>query len=129
MPRVAGAIPFLVMPKGNFINAGEEANLRAELVFGLPNGVGTEARMGLHDLHFFDAETTRFVKYAVGDADFADIVQRGGLEQNIDLVVGQIEGETWVILQLSGQNADVMLRSPDMVAGFIVARSPPGQRS
>ena len=45
--------------------------------------------MPLNQIVFFRIQFARFLQYVVGDADLADVVQRGGLFEQFDLIGGE----------------------------------------
>ena len=73
-------------------------------------------------VHFLVGQLAGLEQDVVGDADLADVVQRGGLGQQLDDLVGQEAGKTVVGLQTPGQDAHVFLGAADVVAGLRVAR-------
>ncbi len=56
-------------------------------------------------------------EYCVGDADLADIVERRGLVEEIDVVIAQFPG----LLQLGRQDAHVVLGAHQVCPGLVVA--------
>ena len=77
-------------------------------------------RVGLHDLVFVRRQPAGFVQNGVRYRDLANVVQRGGAEDNGDrAVVEQIFGVTVgdVLEQDPGEDANTL----DMLAGFDTA--------
>lgn len=60
----------------------------------------------------------------VGNADFADVVQRRRFEEQLDRVLGRECDETRMVTQLFGQRSNVELGAANVVARFVVAGNP-----
>ena len=78
--RIAAAIPFFLMTEGNLLGNGEKLDLRAEPVLGELDGIPAEQGVVLHDFQLVRLVATRLQQDAVGDADFADVMEGRRLE-------------------------------------------------
>ena len=79
---IAAAIPLLLVPLGDFLGAGQEVHAGAQRLFRMFDGRAPQGGVGFHDGEFMGFEPSRFQQDLVGNADLADIVQRGGFEQH-----------------------------------------------
>ncbi len=73
---IAGAVPAFVVGGGDVVGHLEEAGAGV-LKEGGFEGLCAERRVGLHDGVLAVAEAAGFEEDAVGDGDFADVVERG----------------------------------------------------
>ena len=119
--RIPAAIPFFLVGEGDLLGKAQEACGDAEQGLRLGDGVPAKGGVGLHDLELGGGELAGLEEDAVGNADLADVVQWRRLVHQFDVAVGEFGGEAWVVLQVSGEGAQIHLGTPDVVAGFVVA--------
>ncbi|EKE16945.1 MAG: hypothetical protein ACD_10C00706G0001 [uncultured bacterium] len=62
---------------GNFLGNGEKNDRFFGIGFGMFDCAATKFGMGFHDLPLFRRQFARLEQDVIGNADFADIVQRG----------------------------------------------------
>ncbi len=106
---------------GDLARVTQERIARTALGLGIGNGIAAEHGVGLHGLEFFRGQLARLEQDAVRNADLADIVQRRGLEQQVDRAFVQLRAESRVMTQRAGQCPHIVLGAADVVAGLVVA--------
>ncbi len=119
--RIAGSVEVLVMAQRDLLGECEEFDRRIGIALGLLDRLRTEPRMRLHDVELFGGQASRLAQDVVGNADFADVVQRRRFRDEIDRARRQ---EMRVARQRSKarrQLAHVLLRSAQVISRFIVA--------
>ncbi|MNL70343.1 hypothetical protein D3C87_1953300 [compost metagenome] len=72
---------------GDLLGKAQKSHRDAQLLFGMPDGIASQYRMGLHRLELFRREAPRLEQYVIGYADLADVMQRSRLEQQADALV------------------------------------------
>ncbi|MNR09490.1 hypothetical protein D3C85_1256930 [compost metagenome] len=61
---------------GDLLGQAQKSHRGAQLLFGMPDCIASQYRMGLHRLELFRREAPRLEQYVIGDADLADVMQR-----------------------------------------------------
>jgi hypothetical protein len=75
--------------------------------------------VGLHDLEFFDGQFAGLEQDGIRYADLANIVQRGRLNEGVDLIFRQIGRKAVVTPQMFGQSTDIELGAADVLTTYI----------
>ena len=109
------------MAVGNFFGVVQKFDFQSQLVLCMLNRIAPQLAVRLHDLELVGLEPAGLEQDAVWNADFANVVQGGRLEQDIDRALVQKTGKARMPAQLVGQQTQVVLRAADVVAGVVVA--------
>ena len=121
--RITLAIPAFVMGQCNLPSVTEEAGVAfTDLLFCGGNGIGPELRMLLHDSPFLGCQLAGLQQNVIRNGHFADVVQRGGLEDQRNVGLRQFCRKARVRRQLFAECQHIVLCAEHVVAGFVVAR-------
>jgi hypothetical protein len=117
---ITRAVILLMVGGGDFPGELEEARVGKALQRRIER-LSADQRMRLHDGKFIVGELAGFEQHGVGDADFAQIVQRAGLIEQADIfVIDPVMGLVF-LGEMAGDGAGVALDALDVSAGFIIA--------
>ena len=103
---VARAVPVFVVGDGDIAGHFQESGVGPFEEFGATEGVA------FHDFTLFDVEGALFADKGVGEGDFADVVHRGGSEDEFLVGFGPAD--------VAGDDAGVVADTLDVSAGFVV---------
>ena len=103
---VARAVPAFVVGDGDIAGHFQESGVGPFEEFGATEGVA------FHDFTLFDVEGALFADKGVGEGDFADVVHRGGSEDEFLVGFGPAD--------VAGDDAGVVADTLDVSAGFVV---------
>ncbi len=106
---------------------GDVAGHAKKLGFGMRGdggiqGAGADFRVHLHDLEFLPGELARLEQNAVGNADFADVVQGAGHVHHLDEIAVDFVAELVLAGEVLGQHAAILADPLQVGAGLRIAR-------
>ena len=87
---VAPTIESLVMSEGDVFGHGQVADF-GKLAHRGQQRLGSDGRVGLHDLELFFRQASRLEEHAVRNTDLSDIVERARLIERIDELIGDFQ--------------------------------------
>lgn len=119
--RIARTIPSLVMRTGDLLRHAQEFDRRVVgVLFRLLDRLIAEVAVRFHDFPFLRGQPAGFEQDFVADSHLADVVQRSGFVEHLDVPWCQKVGETRMRADFLRQGANVALCSTQVAASFRV---------
>ncbi|MOA02414.1 hypothetical protein D3C78_1218650 [compost metagenome] len=110
-----------MVPVSYLLGQGEEGQWLLHIPLGLLDGIAAELGVGAHDLPLLGGQLAWLEQNMVGNADLADVVQRGGAAQQIDVIRRQCLGKAGVTGKGARQQPYIGLGAQDVIAGLGIA--------
>jgi hypothetical protein len=113
--RITLSVPAFVVAMGDLVRALEQPRRPTRVALDLRDDVATAYHVAAYRVDFFGRQGAGLEQDAIGHGAVADVVQRAGLHQVLQFVIGPQTGVRRCLAQMARQCLHVELDSLDMV--------------